>query len=213
MRHALLIFIFGCAHQIFAQQVTLDACPLHVNYISWVERNNPHYSDSYTPGNGYAIQLSIQDPGKRLKAAQLAFETYTGYSYIKDGGLGGSFTTSASFKKSTLQANVFPLQFQSKIGFYGALGAGLSILLHEQVDGEYGSFSYTQPYGYTATPFNKDFNQTFGAQLCTQFGFRHSFYKQWGFQLAYQASFGLLTENTNAHAIKQKACVGLYLQL
>lgn len=143
-----ILFLFSC--QVFLGQ--------NLEFVGGVNRNaffdygneSVQFSSEYESKYGYTIGIGIND----LKIDEtnlrftLSFDSYCGNLDVRDGGKVGSYSTSASVKKSIISLGIFPINFKIRKKIDFSFGFEISRLLIENVTGVIKEYSFANLNSY-----------------------------------------------------------------
>lgn len=97
-----------------------------------------HYTSEYKNGNGFVVGGAVEEIKTDWVKWRftLHFEKYNGEFSVTDGGMGGSYTTTATFNKSIIAVGLYPLNIKAAKNLYLNLGLVFSRMIDENLDGE-----------------------------------------------------------------------------
>lgn len=143
----LLLFLLEKPRLIAQNKMELIA-GLNQNQFFDVNRDDGHSYSSYQSALGYSLRIGVENvkmDWMKLRFT-VGFDQYGGKIEVTDGGLGGSYTTTAEVNKSVLSLGLFPLNLQvwKRIDFN--LGLEFSALIDENYRGIRSGWSLGRPY-------------------------------------------------------------------
>lgn len=131
---SILLFIF-CSIS-FGQKMEFFGGINSNTFYDW-NKETPHYSSTYKSGTGYSFGFGLDSVKAEWLTLSftLTFENYGGELEAKNGGLGGSYTTTAKINKSLITLGVYPINFHVVKKLHISIGGEMSRLISESFSG------------------------------------------------------------------------------
>jgi len=137
MRKLFILIALSCLlNKVDGQDLEFGAGLNRNKFYSW-EKDEGHFYTEYHPGNGFSFFLSWEDTVLRdiFVKFVLILDDYTGKLSITNGGRGGSTTTYADVKKTTLGLGFFPFNYRFLKSGWLNFGVSYNLLLNQKMDG------------------------------------------------------------------------------
>ncbi len=158
-----ILFFIGIAIQ--AQHLEVFG-GINFNKFHDYNGDNPHYSSSYDPGQGFIAGIALDSlrVDWSVMRFMLQFENYRGELNVKQGGLGGGSSITASVEKSLLTLGIYPFCFHLFHVVDLNFGLHLSLLIHDSYKGTISGWTIDQPnYSYDLNDRYDRYNNSFYA--------------------------------------------------
>jgi hypothetical protein len=134
-------------NSVFSQKLEFNGGVLHNNFYGG--RTEGHAYQEYKPGGNYCFSFFYDDvkiDSLKLKFKfGLTYSNYSGYLLTRDGGMGGSNTTSKTVTLNTLSLVFYPLNFRVFKHLRIDFGLQVSMLLSLKQQGYTSSWQMGQP--------------------------------------------------------------------
>ena len=152
MKSIVLSIFFFFSYFGFSQKFELSGGLMHNSFFGG--RNEGHATNEYKSGGNCVISLSFEDylidtisfPFKFR--FEMTYSNYSGFLKTRDGGMGGSSTTSKTVTLNTLSFRISPVNFTIHKHLLINFGAQINFLLSLKENGYTSSWQMYQPSTY-----------------------------------------------------------------
>lgn len=180
------------------------------------KNDNPHYRSSFEPGYGFTAGLALDSIiiDRMRHRFSLQVEQYRGKLDVTDGGLAGSYTTTADVRKTVLSLGFYPLNFMLFKRMDLSLGFVVSVLLHEKFTGRSSGYVMSwPPWNLPLQEKYDHYSSSMNVGLQGRIAYDIKVSRSIWISPQYHFHYGLLKEfiefPDNVGSIRQYFCVGL----
>lgn len=185
-------------------------------YFDLNREDSPHFSTSYSPGNGCSFVLSLSDirfDTLMPMRISLLYENYKGHFFTTYGGLAGYTNIDADVERTTLGIAIFPVNLTLFQHLEFSLGVSASRKIKDYTRGQ--KDSWIAGVG-TYDSFSDDkfeFNNLFTWGVNTRVAYRIDLTNEWLLVPEYNFYAGLSDDlkncNANIRSMRHSLMVGL----
>lgn len=153
-KRSVIFKLFICLNSlVFGQKIEFSSGVLS-NYFFDLQHNEGHYYGEFKEGFGYTFSLFADEilvdtlPFPWRLRFGLKYTNYNGRILVRDGGMGGSSTTSADVTMNIFGLDFYPLNISCK-GLKVNIGFEINCLLRSKEIGSHSKWQMYQPSTYS----------------------------------------------------------------